>query len=64
LPRSPSGGAHDGRGAPYIAAMHSRYDAATLPAPADRSRLGSGWLSGLALSLALRAALRLVAVLR
>jgi hypothetical protein len=43
--------------------MHSRHDAATLPAPADRSRLGSGWLSGLALSLALRAALRLVAVL-
>ena len=34
--------------------MHSRYDAATLPAPADRSRLGSGWLSGLALSLALQ----------
>jgi hypothetical protein len=42
--------------------MHSRYDAATLPASAH-SRLGSGWLSGLALSIVLRAALRVFAVL-
>jgi hypothetical protein len=63
LPRGARCGVHDGRDRLYIAAMHSRYDAATLSAPIDRSRLGSGWLSGLALALALRAALRLVAIL-
>ncbi len=49
--------------ASYIAAMHSRYDAATLSAPAARSHLASGWFSGLLLALGLRIALRLVAAL-
>jgi hypothetical protein len=43
--------------------MHSRYDAATLSAPAARSHLASGWFSGLLLALGLRIALRLVAAL-
>jgi hypothetical protein len=42
--------------------MPSRYDAATLAVHAEDSRPGSGWLSGLVLSLALRATWRLLAV--
>jgi hypothetical protein len=43
--------------------MHSsRYDAATLTAPAQTRQAGSGWLSGLMLSITLRSALRLLAV--
>jgi hypothetical protein len=42
--------------------MHSsRYDAATLMAPARTRHASSGWLSGLMLSITLRTALRLVA---
>jgi len=42
--------------------VHSRFDAATLPVPATREPVRSGRVSALALSIVLRAALRLVAV--
>jgi hypothetical protein len=42
--------------------VHSRFDVATLPADAVGSRARSGRLSGLVLSIALRTALRLIAV--
>jgi hypothetical protein len=42
--------------------VHSRFDAAALPATAARAPARSGRISGFALSIVLRAALRLVAV--
>ncbi|MEO8923083.1 MAG: hypothetical protein ABI330_09730 [Caldimonas sp.] len=43
--------------------MQSRYDAATLNTAPITSRASSGWLSGLVLSLTLRSAMRLLAIL-